>query len=352
MNKAQSRSPYIVTHTDTNLTSIKVELFLYTGTRITSRPSSATFTLQVEALDEVCTFDISEFADDFMELTFDGTYGNDTTQMIFCDYRITEYISEVAQTPLAYVSRDFYGGYSRFEYGAQNDSATDRINNQFLLSSDYIYVPNDETPNIPVHVTFTRDMNYYEIVSDVLTITSTETISASTTSANRFRYCTIPSTDNVRVQFTGDASKFVWIKHLPCTKFTNYKVTFINAFGVKQDMWFTGKSSESTKATTIDKYKKNTLIADDYSTATHRNTFLHKNGVRSIDLSTAFIDESQNIYFEELLLSRQVWITYDSQVLPINITTSDIKYRNSVNDKTVSYKISADFAYDTINNIR
>ena len=69
MNKAQSRSPYIVTHTNTNLTSIIVELFLYTGTRITSRPANATFTLQVEALNEVCTFDIAEFADDFMELT-------------------------------------------------------------------------------------------------------------------------------------------------------------------------------------------------------------------------------------------------------------------------------------------
>ncbi len=351
MNKAQSRSPYIVTHTDTNLTSIKVELFLYTGTRNTSRPASATFTLQVEALDEVCTFDISEFADDFMELTFDGTYGNDTAQMIFCDYRITEYISEVAQTPLAYISRDFYGGYSRFEYGAQNASASERINNKFLLSSNYIYVPSDEVPNIPVYMSATRDVKYFEYINDVLTETSTESISASTTSANRFRYCTVPSTDIVRVKMDGKSEE-VWIKHLPCTKFTNYKVTFINSFGVKQDMWFTGKSSESTKATTIDKYKKNTLIADDYSTATHRNTFLHKNGVRSIDLSTAFMDESQNIYFEELLLSRQVWITYDSQVLPINITTSDIKYRNSVNDKTVSYKISADFAYDTINNIR
>ncbi len=351
MNKAQSRSPYIVTHTNTNLTSITVELFLYTGTRATSRPANATFTLQVEALNEVCTFDIAEFADDFMELTFDGTYGNDTTQMVFCDYRITEYINEVAQTPLAYVLKDMYGGYSRFEYGAQNESATSRIDNKFLLSSEYIYVPSDEIPNIPVYVPSTRDVKYFQIISDVLTETATETISASTTSANRFRYCTIPNTDVVRIKIDGKPEE-IWIKHLPCTKYPSYKVTFINSFGVKQDMWFTGKSSESTKANTIDKYKRNTLIGDSYDTTTHRNTFLHKNGVKSIDLSTAFMDESQNVYFEELLLSRQVWITYDSQVLPINITTSDMKYRTSVNDKTVSYKISADFAYDTINNIR
>ena len=351
MNKAQSRSPYIVTHTNTNLTSIVVELFLYTGTRITSRPANATFTLQVEALNEVCTFDISEFAYDFMELAFDGTYGNDTTQMVFLDYRITEYISEVAQTPLAYINRDMYGGYSRFEDGAQNAGASERIDNKFLLSSGYIYVPSDEIPNIPVHMSVTRDVKYFEIINDVLTETSLETISASTTSANRFRYCTIPDTNVVKIKIDGKPEE-VWIKHLPCTKHTSYKVTFINSFGVKQDMWFTGKSSESTKANTIDKYKRNTLVGDGYDTTTHRNTFLHKNGVKSIDLSTAFMDESQNVYFEELLLSRQVWITYDSQVLPINITTSDIKYRTSVNDKTVSYKISVEFAYDTINNIR
>lgn len=351
MNRIQSRSPYIITHTNTDLTSIKVELYIYTGTRATSRPANANFTLQVEALNEVCTFDIAEFVDDYIDLTFDGTYGNDTTQMVFCDYIITEYINEVAQSPLSVVLKDFYGGYSRFEYGAQNESASERIDNKFLLSSNYIYVPSDEIPNIPVYMVATRDVKYFEYINDVLTETSTESISASTTSANRFRYCTVPSTDIVRVKMDGKSEE-VWIKHLPCTKFNSYKVTFINSFGVKQDMWFTGKSSESTKATTIDKYKKNTLIADDYSTATHRNTFLHKNGVRSIDLSTAFMDESQNIYFEELLLSRQVWITYDSQVLPIKITTSDIKYRTSVNDNTVSYKISADFAYDTINNIR
>ena len=303
-------------------------------------------------MNEVCTFDIAEFADDFMELTFDGTYGNDVTQMIFCDYRITEYINEVAQTPLSIVLKDMYGGYSRFEYGAQNDGATERVNNNFLLSDNYIYVPSDEIPNIPIRVSFTRDVRYFQIINDVLTETATETISASTTSANRFRYCTIPDTDVVKIQFSGDAGRFLWIKHLPCTKHTSYKVTFINALGVKQDMWFTGKSSESTKANTIDKYKRNTLISDSYDTTMHRNTFLHKNGVKSIDLSTVFMDESQNIYFEELLLSKQVWITYDSQVLPINITTSDIKYRTSVNDKTVSYKISVDFAYDTINNIR
>ena len=156
---------------------------------------------------------------------------------------------------------------------------------------------------MPIYVPVTRDVEYFQIITDVLTQTSTETISASTTSANRFRYCTIPNTGIVKIEMDGKSEE-VWIKHLPCTKFNSYKVTFINSFGVKQDMWFTGKSSESTKATTIDKYKKNTLIGDDYSTATHRNTFLHKNGVRSIDLSTAFMGESQNIYFEELLLSK------------------------------------------------
>ena len=39
-------------------------------------------------------------------------------------------------------------------------------------------------------------------------------------------------------------------------------------------------------------------------------------------------------------------------VTPINVKTSSIAYKTSVNDKLVDYTISFDKSFDTINNIR
>ena len=57
-----------------------------------------------------------------------------------------------------------------------------------------------------------------------------------------------------------------------------------------------------------------------------------------------------------MLLSEKVWITNYingvEQVLPLNIKTSNITYKTSLNDKLVEYTFDFDNSYDTINNIR
>jgi hypothetical protein len=56
------------------------------------------------------------------------------------------------------------------------------------------------------------------------------------------------------------------------------------------------------------------------------------------------------------MLSEKVWVTNVKegveQVLPINVTTSDMTYKTSLNDKLVEYTIEFENSYDTINNIR
>lgn len=56
------------------------------------------------------------------------------------------------------------------------------------------------------------------------------------------------------------------------------------------------------------------------------------------------------------MLSEKVWLTNVTegfeQVLPINVKTSNITYKTSLNDRLVEYTIDFDKSYDTINNIR
>ena len=58
-----------------------------------------------------------------------------------------------------------------------------------------------------------------------------------------------------------------------------------------------------------------------------------------------------NEVFRQLLLSERVWIDYNG-TLPVNVGTSSLKFKQSLNDKLINYTISFDFAYDKINNIR
>ena len=52
------------------------------------------------------------------------------------------------------------------------------------------------------------------------------------------------------------------------------------------------------------------------------------------------------------MLSEQVWIKKDGEILPINVKTSSLTYKTSVNDRLINYTIEFDYAFDKINNIR
>ena len=101
-----------------------------------------------------------------------------------------------------------------------------------------------------------------------------------------------------------------------------------------------------------------------YNINSHVNKDFNVVGKESVSLSSGFLSEDYNEVFKQLLLSEQVWITKintpksiqdtrsEEQVLPINVKTSDITYKTSLNDKLVEYTIEFDKSYDTINNIR
>lgn len=345
MNRIQSRSPYIVTHTNTGLTSIKVELYMYTGIKTTDRPTLPNITLQVEALNEVCNFDISEFADDFLDIEFNGSYDS---QMIWLDYTIQEWINGFEQIPYTTTQKDFYGGFRYYFEGAQNES-TANYSGVFLMSNKTIYKPSYAYPKLAIIASGSTTVKYYQTIDDVSTEVGEQIIAASTDSASRIVYLTIPNANVDRITGGGFT---INVKNLPCSKHTEHKLTFINRYGALQDLYLTGKSLESMKVNTVDKYKRNTLVNDTFDISKHRNTFLNKNGVNSMVLSSAFVDESQNMAFGELLLSRKVWLDTSLETLPVTITDSNIKYKTSLNDKLISYTINLDFAYDTINNIR
>ena len=139
-------------------------------------------------------------------------------------------------------------------------------------------------------------------------------------------------------------------------KYEPKKVTFINKFGALQDMYFFKKAVEQM---TIEKesYKSNIISSlGTYNSSNHVNRNFNVIGNESVTLSSGFLSEEYNEVFKQMMLSEKVWVTNiletGEQVLPINVKTSDITYKTSLNNKLVEYTIEFDKSFDTINNIR
>ena len=158
------------------------------------------------------------------------------------------------------------------------------------------------------------------------------------------------------VESYGNLIETIKVNVIEECKYEPKKVTFINKFGALQDMYFFKKSKENLSIKK-ESYKSNIISSlGAYNSSNHVNRNFNVVGSESISLSSGYLSEEYNEVFKQLMLSEKVWVTNiletGEQVLPINVKTSSIAYKTSVNDKLVDYTIEFDKSFDTINNIR
>ena len=135
------------------------------------------------------------------------------------------------------------------------------------------------------------------------------------------------------------------------SKYEPYKLVFTNKFGVREDLWFFKKSTNEI-TTKREEYKANTVqdyISGDLSK--HSYGSYNLNGRESMNMNTGFIPESFKENIRQLMLSETVWLDRDGTRLPVTIKNSQMKLKQSINEKLINYEIEIEFSYDTINNI-
>lgn len=152
---------------------------------------------------------------------------------------------------------------------------------------------------------------------------------------------------------TDAGEKYVINIHEQCEpKYSPNKVTFINKFGVQQDLYFFKKSVEKMM-TKKESYKSYNISNGNFSRTEHTSRDYNITSNESISLSSGFVPEDYNEVFKQLLLSEKVWITNeDNLTYPVNIKTSDISYKTNLNDKLIEYTMEFEKSYNTINSIR
>ena len=354
MGIINTRSPHFLSVSIANLATATLDIEIYTGDETTGYSGTPTYSLSKQIILNTTkiSFEISELIRDYLDITFEGDYDASAEQS--CKWVRTILtakdgngiqLSQTISTDLAFDS------YGYFEEGANYSFEYEGL----LMSNNYMFIESGDEIKIPIQTDRTVTVKFYDSDNGIL---NTETFSLSDQSQDKVAYTSFNDDQAVKatIQYTGDSgseTSTIIISQLSECKFTPYKTTFINKFGVLQDLYFFKKSVEKM-TTKRESYKANTLTSNNtYNTYNHTKRDFNIEANESVSLSSGFVNESYNEVFKQMMLSEKVWITNaNNQVYPINIKTSNITYKTSVNDRLVEYTIEFDNSYNVLNDIR
>tara|TARA_R110002126_G_scaffold104946_1_gene238922 strand:+ start:2272 stop:3324 length:1053 start_codon:yes stop_codon:yes gene_type:complete len=350
MSTILSKSPYHINVSETDLIYAEVDVYIYTGTQTTSRFATPNYTLKSTAINGALSFDIGSLVNDAIQYPSDSTYRTDGAWL---DYVIRKYTDDGTGPVLAtdaFVQLYAVDGYSYFSEGANYDS-----DKALCFSSGYLYVPAGETIRFPINkrvgVTYKefRDGNTDDASPDVeITLTN------NALSGQQFSYTStaLNSVDRVQVYRTGGTYDEVKIVRTEECKYSPVKLKFVNRHGAMEDLWFNKISKLKTTVESKD-YQNNQILSNGtYNTFEHQFRKFNTQARESMTINTGFLVEEMNESFNQLLMSSKVWMDYEGSVHPVNIKTSSIKHKTSLNDKLIQYTLEIDFAYNKINTIR
>ena len=381
MARINTRSPKWFYIEDSDLDSATLKLYIWNDTK-TSVPTNPTYTITKRALPSsqpTVWFEVAELVRDELDTIFDGDY---TGQAVWVKAVMVAYNSGgseiVTETPNTVIAFD---GYNYFEEQNADESA-------LMITNRELFVLEDNTFRVPVYTDVEPTVVFYKDGE----IIATEIISSEDESADQIKYISIygddvnwdtfeervledggvdfensvclqsffnnysiGAVDKIEVSADGKIET-IKVKVLEECKYEPKKVTFINKFGALQDIYFFKKSVEKMNVKK-ESYKANILNADKtYNISSHTNRDFNITAKESITMSSGFLSEEYNEVFKQMMLSEKVWITNiiktGEQVLPINVKTSNITYKTSLNDRLVDYTFDFDYSFNVINDIR
>ena len=371
--KINIRSPYFINVTTANITRAKLDLYIYSGTQVATM-DEITYSFDLDAYDDKVSFEISSQVSDYIDILFDGSYDS---QVVWVNYQVTEYISDVAQTANAVVQLQAFDGYGYFEEGVNPELSTGLLqsnNTMYVYDANYFYIPIQQDNLAQVDLiasgsiletqTFTPTTDSSDVIR-YIGYTNPSLCESSTNylfedgngflfeDGNVFIFDGTDNTevvDQILITYDDASTETVYVKTINENKYTPYRLTFVNKFGALQSVWMF-KRSDLTLDIETNNYRSYTMSNNSYSTSEHQYRMLYVTGKQKISLNSGFYNENYNKIFTELLLSEKVWIYYEDELLPVNISSKSLSYKTQLNDKLINYKIDFDFAYDKINSI-
>lgn len=358
------RSPYYLKYTNASLSYVDLNVYVYSGGQSAFGGSDPQYTLKkyVRGSETYVVFEVAELIRDYIETAFDGTYDNEP-KWVYTQATLRDVNGSSLSTSNAYFYA--YDGYTLFEEGINYTTdtpvfITDRVEDS--NSEVTIYRPSGQSIKIPVNAD-NADGNgtgwFYKLIEPDGSDTQTS-VSSSGNTSEQIKYISVNSTYN-KVEIWEEPPGVgvetlrytIHIEEMECNKYDVIKVTFYNRWGALQDLFFTAKHRQSLTVSD-EKYKSNLIDfnALSYSATRHQTQSFNKQGVEKIIMNTGIVNEDYSIWLKELMLSENVWMTKNSTVYPIRILSKNLLEKTSINNKTFSYSIEAEYAFEKVQNVR
>ena len=325
------------------LNRIELDLYVYQGLE-NSFGSAPNYQINKSRIDTHTniTLEIGELVRDYLDITFNDDYLSHTRWV----KAIVTYFKD-GDVQFSYGSPQTFTYIATDGFGYFEDGTNAELDRNALMSSNFKYIPENTAGKIPI---------FAEGVGKVIIDSTTTQITENGNTDQKIQYITVPqNSSTIQVYDTNDSTllKTISVSNICEPKFTPYKITFVNKYGAFEDLYFFKKSTE-TLNTSDETFKRNTITnaSSTYSTSEGQSQRFNVNGKTSLVLNTGFINEAMNETIEELFLSENVWIRYQSKTLPVLPTSKSLAFKTSLNDNLINYTINFDFAFDKINNVR
>ena len=404
-------SAWVKTITDVNLSKVKLNIWVYkgtqgdggiTGTEITSsggRPTAPTYTLEstgvgtptddfgISTSQRIASFEVAGLVKDFIESSLNGVYNSRNTVWVDIqavktklgvdtilkaeqylaldgyDYSIEEQDSDdvailisnrnvfkLTDTPIHIpVLRDKLISYAfQFEgvdiaNGVQTDFPSSSSSNQQIT-----YLTNGEgsLEGFKERVLADQAGNIFEY-NDCLTMLET---TLDTFAVDRL-YITYDSNTSDLSDVAIPVTEIIYFENLECTRDEKRRLTFVNKHGALQDVWFYGNSDKRSLNVSSENWNRRNLTIGG---GVYRPTTVRNNSRvnEMLTLNSGFYTEENNVVFEELMQSNNVWLwnipTDDSssETHPVIIKNSTFNFKTSNTDKLINYTINLEFAFN------
>ncbi len=376
----RTRSPFFIRtpqEADSSLSYFQINITVFGGLSSSTEVCDdlyATYSLQKKPLgaENSVSFDISEIVNDHLEQIFTGTYSASSAKSsiwvtVATSARQSDGTVIGSVTSNTYLAQE---GYNKFKEGV--NYTTEPI---AMITGTHFEYHKGSTLTIPINVERVSQVEW--IGSNGVSV-RTDTFTDNGNQNQKIQFAQLTATDVkdiARVKITYDTSSFttIYTTRIEECKYPVNKITFVNRWGAMQDLFFFKKSVDSlenrsenfnrsifeARAVHLDPPEEvgqdcqESLTFNTYSTTAHAKKTFNANATESVLLNSGFVNELMNPFFEELMVSENIWLTDSSaNIYPVNLKESSFTKKTSLNDRLINYTMSFEKAFSLVNNIR
>ena len=376
----RTRSPFFIRtpqETSSSLSYFQINITVFGGLSSSTEVCDdlyATYALQKKPLgtENSVTVDISEIVNDHIEQIFTGTYSASSAKSSIW-VTVATSARQADGTIIGSVTSNTYlaqEGYNKFKEGV--NYTTEPI---AMITGTHFEYHKGSTLTIPVNVERVSQVEY--IGANGITV-GTDTFSDNGNQNQKIQYSQFANTsvkDVARVKVTYDTTSFttIYTTEIEECKYPVNKITFVNRWGAMQDLFFFKKSVDSlesrsesfnrsifqARAVQLDPPEEpeqpcqESLTFNTYSTTAHAKKTFNANATESVLLNSGFVNELMNPFFEELMVSENIWLTDSSaNIYPVNLKESSFTKKTGLNDRLINYTMNFEKSFALVNNIR